>query len=148
MSNTVIGGIFIFVWGFFLGAWMGYWAGRTIELQKRRETTRSTTQAKGKDKMSYGGEVIADSTGKWCGNSLRFATEEEAKAYVDDLMWRWTSVCKRRVVQSDDPVNYRWDGSRARPLIDAQTMSNLEQGEISDRLGNFDEWGNRIRPRS
>lgn len=23
----------------------------------------------------------------------------------------------------------------------------MEQGGISDRLGNFDDWGNRIRPR-
>jgi len=42
-------------------------------------------------------EVIADSTGKWCGNQLRFKTREEAEAYVRDLAWRWTSVIDTRV---------------------------------------------------
>lgn len=57
---------------------------------------------------SFAPEVIADSTGKWCGNSLRFATREEAEQNVQDLMMRWTSVRETRVVESDDPVNYRY----------------------------------------
>ena len=40
--------------------------------------------------MSYKAEVIADSTGTFVGNGLRFATEAEAQAYVADLMMRWT----------------------------------------------------------
>ena len=28
--------------------------------------------------MSFKPEVIADSSGQWCGNALRFATREEA----------------------------------------------------------------------
>jgi len=56
--------------------------------------------------MSYIPEVIADSTGKWIGNALRFATKAEAEAYVQDLMWRWTAVRDTRVVESADPVNY------------------------------------------
>ena len=35
--------------------------------------------------MSYAAEVIADNSGKFCGNSLRFATEHEAQEYVRDL---------------------------------------------------------------
>jgi hypothetical protein len=58
--------------------------------------------------MSFKPEVIADSSGKWCGNALRFATREEAEANVQDLMMRWTSVRDIRVVGSDDPVNYRY----------------------------------------
>ena len=57
--------------------------------------------------MSYVAEVIADDSGTWAGNSLRFATEDEAKLYVADLASRWTLVRETRVVQSDDPVNYK-----------------------------------------
>ncbi len=56
--------------------------------------------------MSFKAEVIADSSGKWCGNALRFATREEAEHYVADLMMRWTAVRDTRVVECDDPVNY------------------------------------------
>lgn len=59
--------------------------------------------------MSWAPEVIADSSGKWSGNGLRFATKEEAEANVANLMMRWTSVIDTRVVESNDPVNYRWD---------------------------------------
>jgi hypothetical protein len=54
---------------------------------------------------SWKAEVIADSSGKWFGNELRFATEEEAKQYAIDLASRWTLVTDWRVVESDDPVN-------------------------------------------
>jgi hypothetical protein len=67
--------------------------------------------------MSSTPEVIADSSSKWASNALRFATREEAEAQVLDLMMRWSSVCDIRVVQSDDPANYRYatsmDGSKA-----------------------------------
>lgn len=42
-------------------------------------------------------EVIADSTGTWVGNALRFATVEEAKAYGADLFSRWMAVRSWRV---------------------------------------------------
>ena len=58
--------------------------------------------------MSWAPEVIADSSGQWCGNALRFATEAEALAWVADRRARWWLVTNTRVVQSDDPVNYRW----------------------------------------
>jgi hypothetical protein len=58
--------------------------------------------------MSFAPEVIADSSGKFCGNGLRFATREEAEANVQDLMMRWMSVRETRVVESGDPVNYRY----------------------------------------
>jgi hypothetical protein len=58
--------------------------------------------------MSWKPEVIADNSGKWTANGLRFATREEAEANVRDLWSRWTLVRETRVVESDDPVNYRW----------------------------------------
>ena len=63
--------------------------------------------------MSYKPEVMADSSGKWCGNALRFATREEAEANVADLAMRWTLVRATRVVESDDPVNYRYENGRS-----------------------------------
>ena len=57
--------------------------------------------------MSYKPEVIADDSGKWTPNALCFATEKEAKIYVDDLMMRWTAVRETRVVESEDPVTAR-----------------------------------------
>ena len=44
-------------------------------------------------------EVIADSTGKWIGNGLKFPTREEADAYGVDLASRWTAVVDYRIVE-------------------------------------------------
>lgn len=54
--------------------------------------------------MSYKVEVIADDSGVWVSNALRFATEREANAYGHDLAYRWTAVREFRVVPTDDPV--------------------------------------------
>ncbi len=62
--------------------------------------------------MSWKPEVIADSSGKWCGNALRFATEQEAKDNVRALEWKWTSVRDTRVVECDDPVTHAWVDGR------------------------------------
>jgi len=62
--------------------------------------------------QSWAPEVIADDSGKWAGNGLRFATKEEAEANVQNLFMRWTLVQEIRVVQSMAPVNYRWDPSK------------------------------------
>jgi hypothetical protein len=43
-------------------------------------------------------EVIADSSGKWCGNGLAFETSDKAQAYAADLQWRWTAVREWRVI--------------------------------------------------
>jgi hypothetical protein len=62
--------------------------------------------------MSWKPEVVADGSGKFFGNALRFATREEAEANVHALMMRWTSVRETRVVECEDPVNYAWrDGA-------------------------------------
>jgi hypothetical protein len=55
---------------------------------------------------SYKPEVIADNSGKWVGNALRFKTEQEAQDNVRDLMMRWFLVTDTRVVPSDDQPNY------------------------------------------
>ena len=48
----------------------------------------------------YKVEVIADSSGTWCGNGLKFATTEEAEIYAKDLAGRWTLVSAWRVVDA------------------------------------------------
>jgi hypothetical protein len=55
--------------------------------------------------QSFAAEVIADNSGAWVGNGLRFATAEEAETYAKDLYSRWTAVKEWRVVPSVDPVN-------------------------------------------
>ena len=58
-----------------------------------------------KETKSWAAEVIADETGKWLPNGLRFATPAEARDYVWNLSMRWSAVRDTRVVASDDPVN-------------------------------------------
>lgn len=71
--------------------------------------------------MSFKPEVVADSTGKWVGNALRFATREEAEANVANLKSRWFLVTDTRVVECEDPVNYRYvDGK----LIDVEQVAS------------------------
>jgi hypothetical protein len=72
---------------------------------------------------SYAPEVIADSSGKWVGNALRFATEEEAKLNVADLMMRWFLVRQTRVVPSDDEPNYRWVPGHGLEMIAKEVKS-------------------------
>jgi hypothetical protein len=49
--------------------------------------------------VNYKVEVIADNSGQWCGNGLKFATEAEAEDYAKDLAWRWALVREWRVVR-------------------------------------------------
>ena len=58
--------------------------------------------------ISYRPEVIADSSGKWVGNGLRFATRKEAEDNVRDLSYRWMAVRETRVVESEDLPNYTY----------------------------------------
>lgn len=55
---------------------------------------------------SWKPEVIADSSGKWNGNALRFATKKEAEDNARDLSYRWMAVIDHRATESDDPINY------------------------------------------
>ncbi len=67
---------------------------------------------------SFKPEVRADDIGKWVGNGLRFATRTEALTYLTDLSLRWFAVRQTRVIETDDPVNYRWDDWRgAVPIV-------------------------------
>jgi hypothetical protein len=60
--------------------------------------------------MSWKVEVIADRSGKWTSNQLRFATKPEADAYGRDLEARWTLVDEWRAVETDDAATHHWNG--------------------------------------
>ena len=66
--------------------------------------------------MSWMPEVIADSSGQWAGNGLRFANRAEAEAYALDLSLRWTAVRETRATESPDPVTHRWTGHGAEAI--------------------------------
>lgn len=50
----------------------------------------------------YAVEVIADSSGEWCGNALKFPTIDQAQEYAVDLFHRWTLVRDWRVIELID----------------------------------------------
>ena len=47
-------------------------------------------------------EVIADNSGEWCGNAMRYDTKEEAMAAAADLANRWLLVRDFRAVTDLD----------------------------------------------
>lgn len=59
--------------------------------------------------MSWKPEIRTGSDPKFYANKLAFATREEAERDAKDLMSRWSLVVEWRVVESDQPVNYRLD---------------------------------------
>ena len=50
----------------------------------------------------YAAEVIADNSGKFAGNALRFDEVDTAAEYAVDLMGRWTLVSKWRVIDTEN----------------------------------------------
>lgn len=54
---------------------------------------------------SFKVEVIADNSGTWASNGLRFATEDAAKEWGEGLFMRWTAVREWRVAPSDEEPN-------------------------------------------
>jgi hypothetical protein len=66
---------------------------------------------------SYRPEVIADSSGEWLPNGLRFATKQEAENSAHDLMMRWTAVRECRAAESDDEPNYTYHNGQLRRII-------------------------------
>jgi len=56
--------------------------------------------------MSWKVEVIVDDSGEWEGDPLRFETKHEAVAYARDLEFRWSAVRDKRIMTSEDPINY------------------------------------------
>ena len=72
-------------------------------------TINTLSFADNESPVSWAPEVIADNTGKWYRNALRFATEAEALASANELASRWYMVRETRAAPAIEPVNYRWD---------------------------------------
>lgn len=49
--------------------------------------------------MSWRVEVIADQSGKWCGNGCYYPSKEAAQIAASDLAARWFLVREWRVVE-------------------------------------------------
>lgn len=69
---------------------------------------------------SYAPEVIADNSGTWAGNALRFTTRAAAESWVEGLRMRWMLVREIRVVESDDEPNRDSDGNS---IITSESLS-------------------------
>lgn len=65
--------------------------------------------------MSWKSEVTTDGT-SWAGNGLRFATEDEARDNVRDLMMRWYAVRDTRVEEVDEPVTHTYHNRELREI--------------------------------
>jgi len=84
--------------------------------------------------MSWKPEVIADNSGKWVSNALRFATEKEARDSVNDLACRWMLVREWRAAPSNDPVNYRRVNGRDVAIPDYGKALDIVRASVK-RLG-------------
>ena len=65
---------------------------------------------------SYAAEVIADSSGSWCGNGLTFVSSSEAGEYAKDLASRWLAVREHRVVGKDCPATHEMKDGKAHAI--------------------------------
>ena len=68
--------------------------------------------------MSYAAFVntAGDAVGVYNTNGMRFATEDEAVAYGQDLSSRWTALRVMEVRETDEPVNYEIKDGELRSL--------------------------------
>jgi hypothetical protein len=55
--------------------------------------------------MSWRVEVVADSSGQWATNGMRYRTRADAEAAGRDIASRWFAVKEWRVVESSDEPN-------------------------------------------
>lgn len=70
--------------------------------------------------MSFKPQVRTRGDTQFNSNNLAFATREEAEASARDLMSRWMLVEEYRVVESDQPVNYRLREDGALESVDGK----------------------------
>lgn len=83
--------------------------------------------------MSWIPQVQTDGRPEWTGNLCRFATRDEAEKWAINLMWRWSSVDDTRAVESNDPVNTRWDAEAQRVVhLEEAAPVNLQPVEQSN----------------
>ena len=54
-------------------------------------------------------QITTNDPGVWVSNLIVFATREEAEGFIRDLAQRRPAIKFWRAVETDMPVNYRWD---------------------------------------
>jgi len=82
--------------------------------------------------MSFKTEVQTREGGEWSTNAVRFATEKEAVEAGHELLSRWMVPIASRASPSDDPVNYRFDFEKYRPVM-IEGAEFLQVGEGSSK---------------
>lgn len=61
---------------------------------------------------------IAGEGDKWCMNAQAFVTEEEAMNSARARFRVWTACYDYNILESTDPVNYRWDNEKGDVHLD------------------------------
>jgi hypothetical protein len=83
--------------------------------------------------------VLAVGDDKWVTNGPRFATKEEAEAYVLDLSLHYTMVRDTRAVEVDDPVNYTYHDHQLRAVegitVRATRMLDHDENQLELPFG-------------
>lgn len=98
------------------------------------------------DNGGWRAEVQTAGDSSWNGNALIFRTPEGARAYVQDLMARWTAVTDTRVVAVDaeppqpgenSTVDWAEEAGAARPHDDAPPTSVSLSTRLPDKAGDL-----------
>ena len=69
-------------------------------MTSRSVLKRLAHQTKAKDDTQFKFEVIADSSNTWCGNGMRFDSQDVAEEAARDLFARWMLVKAWRVINT------------------------------------------------
>jgi hypothetical protein len=91
--------------------------------------------------MSWKMEVFTEN--EWCGNGLRYATEQEAFNAGRELLSRWWVPTDNRAVETpEEPVNYRFDAETWRNIrieepkpIEPEPLTGIEISVIIEEQG-------------
>ena len=98
------------------------------------------------DNGGWRAEVQTAGDSSWNGNALIFRTPEGARAYVQDLMARWTAVTDTRVVAVDaeppqpgenSTVDWAEEAGAARPHDDAPAWRVSLSTRLPDKAGDL-----------
>lgn len=69
--------------------------------------------------MSFKAEIKVFNDPKFYPNGIAFATKNEADSYGSYKLGTWMMSDAYKVVESTEPVNYRWDSAEG--LVDVGT---------------------------
>ena len=73
--------------------------------------------------------------GQWAGNSLVFATKEEADNSAYDLMQRWLLCTDSRAIETDAEPTHSYDGRELKPLPHTEAEQQMVADYVQRGLG-------------